>query len=63
MQEYIDQIENIRKQFSSIVSAWNGKDATFYFEGEQYTEDDADVAGDIVDKCDELKQVLEEYNQ
>lgn len=46
-----------------VYCGWNGKDKEYVVDGIVYDEDAAICAGEIVDKCKELKTLTDEFNQ
>jgi hypothetical protein len=50
----LDWIENEAK---AIMSAWNGQDEMFQYEDEQRTAEDAEIAGELLEKIDEVKKL------
>ena len=53
-------LEALRDDMLEISSGWNGKDEKYTVNGELYTEEDADHAVGIVEKCNELLKLLGE---
>ena len=53
-------IEELMHYMGIISSGWNGKDEKYTVNGEVYTEEDADHAVGIVEKCNELLKLLGE---
>lgn len=45
---------------NALSSSWNGEDDKFMHEGDIYHEDDATKAEEVVKKCEELLELLEE---
>lgn len=56
-------LSEIKREAEGLSSAWNGKDDKFMHEGSLYHEDDATHAQEIVDKCEELEELLEVFNE
>ena len=50
----------IKKEAEDIASSWNGKDITFYYEGEKYHEDDVSRAEDLLEKIEEVEKLISE---
>ncbi len=58
----MEQLEAIRKEFEEIAGSWNGEDDKFISGGHVYTEEDAGMANEIIEKVDELKKLINEFN-
>jgi hypothetical protein len=50
----------IKRYMESLRGAWNGEDTWYIFEGERYHEDTVGCAEEIIEKCDELQNLLNE---
>lgn len=51
-----------REQYEEFAGDWNGEDDKFISGGELFNEEDAQLASDIVEKIDELKELFKEFN-
>lgn len=54
-------LSQLRKDAEEIAGGWNGEDAQFQVGGIAYTEEDAQLASDIVSTCKELEALLDEW--
>jgi len=52
-------LSQLRKDAEEIAGGWNGGDLKFQVGGIVYTEEDAELASDIVTACKELEALLE----
>ena len=48
---------------NQVASDWNGEDPTFMSGGDIWSEEHAQIANEITEKCDELIDLLLEFNQ
>lgn len=53
-------IARIKSWAQEIEGSWNGKDDRFIYDGDILGEDAASCAHDIVEKCTELEELLDE---
>ena len=51
----------VKRYMESVRGSWNGEDAKFLHEGEVYHEDHVGIAEDIIEKIDELQELLNEF--
>lgn len=56
------ELDKIIEEYNEIASSWNGSDDYFYSQGDQYHEEDAHLASDIVDAATHLKNLLDDVN-
>ena len=54
-------LSTLREYMEGIAGSWNGSDEKFSFEGEVFHEDDAGSATEIVEKIDELQEMLNNF--
>lgn len=54
----IPSLEVIRKEVEPIASDWNGEDDRYISNGLEYTEEDAHIAMEILEKLDELEELI-----
>lgn len=59
----IKNVVEIKKQAEELTSSWNGQDEKFIHEGSVYNEDHVSCAEDIIKKCDELQELLNEMEE
>lgn len=52
------EIAQIKSWAEEIAGSWNGKDDKFIYDGDILDEDAAQVAVEIMEKCDELAELL-----
>jgi len=52
-------LAHLRKWAYDISSSWNGEDDKFMHDGSIYSEDVASGASDVVEKIDELQELLD----
>jgi len=52
----------LREQAKGIQAAWNGKDDSFSFEGESYTEDSVHAAKSLEETLDLLEELIHELD-
>ena len=52
-------LQRLQKENEELASDWNGKDDTFMSGGDIYHEDDAYIANDIAEACENLIELLE----
>ena len=57
-----DYLDKLREEYEEISGGWNGEDEQFTSGGNIYHEEDAHIAKDIVEKIDELKELLANFN-
>lgn len=57
------EIEKVKKEMQEIVGGWNGKDERFQVGGIAYHEDHVSTAEEIVEKCEELLELIKEFNE
>lgn len=53
-------LEWIRREAKGIASSWNGQDKTFLYEDREYSEEDADVAVELLGKLEEVDELIKE---
>ncbi len=56
-------IDQLRDEMLEISSGWNGKDSRFSVGGIAYEEEHASIADDIIKKCNELEELINEFNE
>ena len=57
-----ETLSQLKEKYHAVSSMWNGKDSTFTdANGDTRTEDEAVLAGDIVDAIDSLEKLIESY--
>ena len=54
-------LSRLRKDAEDIAGGWNGEDAQFQVGGIAYSEEDAQLANDIVSTCKKLEGLLDEW--
>ncbi len=57
-----ETLTQMKKRYQTIASDWNGKDTTFHSGGIQYTEDQAQIATDIVDALENVENLIDTFN-
>ena len=57
-----DYLDKLREEYETLAGDWNGEDPSFQSGGEIYHEEDAGIASEIVEKIDELKELLANFN-
>lgn len=55
------ELASLRVRAENLAGSWNGDNSTFIHEGEIMSEEDATNATDVVEKVDELLELLEEF--
>ena len=55
----IHTIDWLKKEAEGIAGAWNGEDDQFNYEGETYTEDEAHMAEELLEKIKEVDALTE----
>lgn len=56
-----DDLEQIRDKFETIAGDWDGEETRFTSGGEMYTEEQAHQASEIVEKIDELTDLIKNF--
>ena len=51
----------LKSYFEGIISSWNGEDSWFMHEGERFHEDSVGQAQEIIEKIDELQEILNNF--
>lgn len=51
----------MKKYLEALRSSWNGEDAQFSHEGQLFHEDDVSNAEEIIEKIDELQEMLNNF--
>lgn len=52
----------VQERAEAIASSWNGKDSKYTVEGDIYTEDDAHLAAELLEKLAEVRVLLKELD-
>ena len=55
-------LQTLSDKMHEIISSWNGEDERINVGGKIYTEDAIQCADEILSKCNELKELLEEMS-
>lgn len=56
-------LQSLKKDAEEVAGGWNGEDDRFQVGGTIYTEDDAHLAQEIVDACEKLESLLNEWSE
>ena len=56
----IHTIDWLKKEAQGIISAWDGFEERFTYEGETYTEEDVEIAEELLKKVEELDALTDE---
>ena len=54
-------LQKLKSDAEEIAGSWNGEDDKFIADGDIYTEDDAHIAIDIMETCERLEGLLDEW--
>lgn len=54
-------LNGIKRYMENLRGSWNGEDSKFMHEGEIYHEDHVSAAEEIIEKIDQLQELLNEF--
>lgn len=58
----IMNLEQIKERAENLMSSWSGEETTFMHEGDIYNEEDVSTCEEIVQKVNELQELLKEVS-
>mgnify|MGYP001579337612 CR=1 FL=1 len=58
----ITTLKDLKEHFKTIVGDWDGEETRFTSGGDMYTEEQAHQANEIVEKINELEELIKSFH-